>query len=154
VRELGGFPFYQPPLAVKPDDAVVLREVLSEARTFPPFSGEKLCGGFHPDFALEWNCGGSSCYSLLCFGCVEVVSIAPGVVLRTDLAREAFVRLYNVLHLYRVSRPSDAHDRAIETSVRMYEVLHLHRVIRPEDLPPEIREEIRDAVLRQTRGPE
>jgi len=101
VREIGGFPFYVEPLWPLHDHEVLLRTTFSKAETLPPFSGEKMCGGFHPDFAVEWLGCDVPRHSLLCFGCCEVMSIAPGFALRTDLAQSEFFRLYEALRIYR-----------------------------------------------------
>ena len=50
--ELGGFPFYMPKVAVLDKTAKLLRDVTADSASYAVFSGEKRCGGFHPDYAV------------------------------------------------------------------------------------------------------
>jgi hypothetical protein len=105
LREFGGFPFYDEALTLAPVDVNTLRVVLSSPVALEEFSGEKFCGGFHPDFAVEWFTADTYRQSLICFGCAEVISIEAGTEVRSDLAKSVFVRLYEVLRPYRKNRP-------------------------------------------------
>lgn len=67
-----GFPFYQRPYSVSQADLVKLRNLTTRKGTFAPFSGWKLCGGFHPDFSLVWTKGEETLEIHLCFGCDEI----------------------------------------------------------------------------------
>ena len=75
--ELHGFPFYREALEVKAGDDEKLKALLADPRTLEPFSGEKRCGGFHPDYAVEWSVGGKIRSGLICFGCGEVMIYGP-----------------------------------------------------------------------------
>ncbi len=57
VQELDGYTFYEEPLALAGDDTTRLSEILGDSKTYKPFTGEKKCGGFHPDYAVEWHIG-------------------------------------------------------------------------------------------------
>ena len=105
VRELDGYPFYQAPLALSAEDARRLTQLLSDPATLNRFSGEKLCGGFHPDYAVEWQKGSRSYRALLCFGCEEAKLLGPGLDQRYDLAGPAGSELQALLGSYRHSRP-------------------------------------------------
>jgi hypothetical protein len=105
VRELDGYPFYQAPLALSAADAKRLMLLLSDPATFQRFSGEKLCGGFHPDHAVEWQQGSRSYRALLCFGCHEVKLSGPGIDQRYDLTDAAAGELKALLSPYRQNRP-------------------------------------------------
>ncbi|HWU89392.1 MAG TPA: hypothetical protein VN253_19160 [Kofleriaceae bacterium] len=105
VRELDGYPFYQAPLALSAEDTKRLAQLLSDPATFQSFSGEKLCGGFHPDFAVEWQKGPRSYRALLCFGCGEAKLFGPGLDERYDLAKLAKSKLEALLGRYRQNRP-------------------------------------------------
>lgn len=105
VRELDGDPFYQAPLAPSAADAERLTQLLSDPATFKRFSGEGNCGGFHPDYAIEWQKGSRSYRALLCFGCGEAKLLGPGLDQRYELAKLARSELHALLGSYRQNRP-------------------------------------------------
>jgi len=51
------FPFYQEKRAMAEEDAAVVRRILSDVKSVEAWRGEKLCGGYHPDYLLEWRAG-------------------------------------------------------------------------------------------------
>jgi hypothetical protein len=108
VHELHGYWFYQEPLAPSDDDAKQLTQVLSDPATFAPFSGEKKCGGFHPDYAIEWKKDSSVYRALICFGCDEAKLFGPGIEERHDLNQSALSALEALLTKHRKSRPPSA----------------------------------------------
>ena len=83
VVELDGYPFYQEPLPLAAQDAEYLSELLSDPAAYQPWKGEKLCGGFHPDYAVEWHVGTSRYRALVCLGCGEFQLSRPGFWART-----------------------------------------------------------------------
>jgi hypothetical protein len=105
VEELNGWPFYQEPLALSARDAERLSGFLGDPATYLPFKGEKLCGGFHPDYAVEWHVGASRYRALLCFGCGEVMLFGPEVESRNELDKAAGKALVELLKSYRKHRP-------------------------------------------------
>jgi len=50
-----------------------LISLIKKEGTFEKFSGHKRCGGFHPDFCLFWQDGGSIVEFHICFGCHEMI---------------------------------------------------------------------------------
>lgn len=106
IQELNGYSFYQEPLALTAKDAKRLSEVLGESATYMPFAGEKLCGGFHPDYAAEWQVGQARYRALICFGCEEVKLLGPRLDSRNDLDHAAFGKLQELLKGYRKNRPA------------------------------------------------
>src|SRR5262245_61259592 len=58
---LQGYPFYQEPLPLKEADAKQLTELFCNPRSFRPIRATgiyvKACGGFHPDYCIEWRNG-------------------------------------------------------------------------------------------------
>jgi hypothetical protein len=106
VRELDGYLFYEEPLSPSREDANRLTQVLSERETFERFSGEKLCGGFHPDYAVEWRKGSSSYRALLCFGCDEAKLFGPGIDERHDLSARGRHEIKALLAKHRKNRPA------------------------------------------------
>ncbi len=83
TQELHGHPFYKETLPLKLDDSKRLTDILGSAGTYKRFSGEKKCGGFHPDFVVEWHVGEDRFRVLICFGCRgKVIRSANRVSLR------------------------------------------------------------------------
>lgn len=103
--ELGGFPFYREPLDLKNDDLQTLKNLIGDAGTLKPFSGAKKCGGFHPDYAVEWQSGKDVHRYLICFGCWEAKVIGPQGEAMYDVAPNARDRLKTLLEPYRRNRP-------------------------------------------------
>ncbi len=102
---LHGFSFYRESLELKAGDDEELKALLGDPRTFEPFAGEKRCGGFHPDYAVEWSVGGKVHTVLICFGCGEVKLYGPTGETRYDIQQDVRKRLENVLKPYRKNRP-------------------------------------------------
>lgn len=65
------FPFYQETLKPSDADAQALRDLVCADGAFRAFQGFKSCGGFHPDYCVEFQSGGTSIEMLICFGCGE-----------------------------------------------------------------------------------
>jgi len=108
VQQLRGYLFYQEPLELKVDDAKRLTEVLADRATFEfvwPVLGLKWCGGFHPDYALEWRHGSNRYHALVCFGCTEAKLFGPWIDSHNDLEPDAYARLKAILPAYRKNRP-------------------------------------------------
>jgi hypothetical protein len=100
------FNFYQQPLAWKGGDEKLVEKLISDSASFSPFQGEKKCGGFHPDYCLEWQTAAGAYSVLLCFGCGEVKVLGPNLAARWDLANDAAEKLQNALKPYRTNRPA------------------------------------------------
>jgi hypothetical protein len=100
---LHGFPFYRETLELKPGDDQRLRALLTDPASFAPYSGEKKCGGFHPDYAVEWSADGQTRQALICFGCREVKIYGPNGETTYDLGAEA--QFLDVLASYQKNRP-------------------------------------------------
>ena len=101
IRELHGYPFYREPLEVTQDDAQKLAAILGKSSTWRPFTGEKKCGGFHPDYAVEFNTGKHRFVVLLCFGCGEGKIFNVGSEWRFNMSLEP----REVLEAYQKNRP-------------------------------------------------
>lgn len=111
---LHDFPFYQEMLPLKSDDATRLTALFGDEKAIQPYQGvEKLpdgrlvvagraCGGFHPDYCIEWIAQGATYQLLVCFGCGEARCYGPKRVLWFDFDRPAFD---SVLGKYRKNRP-------------------------------------------------
>lgn len=106
-RSIAGFPFYEEPLPISATDARTVRETLAAGTALKPFSGEKKCGGFHPDYAVEIEKDGAPWRVLICFGCGEARVLSASGDTRHDLSRQAHDTLETVLRPYRKSRPTN-----------------------------------------------
>jgi hypothetical protein len=103
--DLHGFPFYRELLELKPGDVERLKALLGDPATFRPYSGEKKCGGFHPDYAVEWSAGDTVYRSLICFGCFEAKLYGPEGGTTYDVGRDVQDRFEALLQPYRKNRP-------------------------------------------------
>lgn len=99
------YPFYADPILPAPEDAKALRDLLGRHATFEPFAGEKRCGGFHPDWAVEFTANSRRHIALLCFGCGEAKVNTLGGTSRYDLEDGAKKQLEDLLSRYRKNRP-------------------------------------------------
>jgi len=96
-----GFLFYPARLTAAPNDEQALVAALTRPGSITEYSGAmKMCGGFHPDFALLWNSGGQAYEAQICFGCQEIKLFGPSSELYADLAPETFSALRSVLRHY------------------------------------------------------
>ena len=104
TKEIGAFRFYTPAVAATNRD--VLKGILSSAETIQVFRGEKECGGFHPDYAVEFSSEGGSRYVvLICFGCREIIYCDGKNKHRYDFENEPCERLIKELEQYALKRP-------------------------------------------------
>lgn len=70
VTKIDGHPFYTPAMPAKDLDG--LGNLLGDPKSTMLYQGAKLCGGFHPDYAIVWESGGKTFRALVCYGCGEV----------------------------------------------------------------------------------
>jgi hypothetical protein len=102
---LHGFPFYARSLQLKERDAKELTKLFTDPNSFKPYRGPKKCGGFHPDYCIEWRVGKEVYQGLLCFGCHEAKVFGPKKELYCDIGKEAYDKFKEVLQPYRKHRP-------------------------------------------------
>jgi hypothetical protein len=102
--DLHGYAFYREPLALTAEDTGKLKALVGDPALFAPFIGEKKCGGFHPDYAVEWTVDGQVYRCLCCFGCSEVKLFGPLGETRLEMADAGFA-LSRVLKPYQKNRP-------------------------------------------------
>lgn len=74
---LQGYPFYDRPLEVAAGEKKKLTTIVLRKESHVPFRGYKLCGGYHPDYAIVWEKNGAKSGSLICFGCHEWKNFTP-----------------------------------------------------------------------------
>ena len=104
TEKIGAFRFYTPAIAaVAPE---VLKRILSSSDTIQVFSGEKRCGGFHPDYTVQWTSeDGSRFFAQICFGCHEIIYSDGKNEYRYDFENKPFEKLKKELALYAKKRP-------------------------------------------------
>lgn len=101
IVEVGRFPFHASSILLP--EAEELKAVLSKPSTLIPFSGQKRCGGFRPDFCVSWEQGAQAFNALVCFACHEVIFESGGREFRYDLEATAYEHLKEILSVYAVS---------------------------------------------------
>ena len=98
--------FYDGRISLSADDHSQVRNTLEEKDSYAPHTEEKLCGGFHPDWAVEIGTGAGKTVYLICFGCHEVIVLeGVGGDFHYDLADEAYDLLRRTLATYHVKLP-------------------------------------------------
>jgi hypothetical protein len=104
---LNGYPFYIETLALSESDDRSLREIACADDTFEVPRGAKGCGGFHPDYCVEWRGSDGSTYRMLvCFGCDEAALCDSTKEVHLDLREAANSRIADILKPYRKNRPA------------------------------------------------
>lgn len=103
--ELHGFPFYRETLKLIDGDEEKLKALLSDNRSYQAYSGEKRCGGFHPDYAVSWSVESKPYVCLICFGCGEFRMDGPAGETQYDIPHQTQVQLKKLLASYQQNRP-------------------------------------------------
>lgn len=104
-RKIADQAFYEGTLSLTAKDTEALRALLGEPTALARWSGEKKCGGFHADYALEVEKAGVTWRALICFGCGEVRVIGGSLDRRYDMTRPTKTALEALLGTYRKNRP-------------------------------------------------
>lgn len=103
------FPFYLEPLSLEKADAEELMVLFHDPNTFIKKAeggkGKKMCGGFHPDYALEFRVGADTHHALVCLGCGEIQIRNSEVSAYCDVSRDAYAQFKSILEPYRKNRP-------------------------------------------------
>lgn len=107
VAEIAGYPFYSPAVEADEDEKSSLKRLLSSKKSISSFSGEKPCGGFHPDFAVSWTTSTESFAALICYGCDEILFVSPSARFRYDLSSSSLSVLKEVFARFRLKRPAE-----------------------------------------------
>lgn len=128
VQELNGFLFYKVALELKEGDAKHLTEVFgnpSQLGRIPDPRFQKACGGFHPDYAVEWHQGAKRFRALICFGCADARLYGPALSAAYDLDANVDKNLGSILKGYRKNRPAretrSTRERVIEDRAKSVE---------------------------------
>jgi hypothetical protein len=102
---IGGEPFYAETLALNDFDSSALKRLYCNSNSFIPFVAIGKCGGYHPDYCLEWKTGTDSVFVQFCFGCSEMKTFAAGQKLHYYIDTPEFGSL---LKKYRKNRPPNS----------------------------------------------
>ena len=103
---LHGYPFYDERLALRGADVERFTALFSAKGSFRRYRGAKECGGYHPDYCIEWKAGDAATRILICLECGEVKIFGPRSELHCDLSPESGQRLVQWLGPYRKNRPA------------------------------------------------
>ncbi len=101
--KVASYLFYDPVVRVGKDVSISLKRIAANGNNYRRFSGEKKCGGFHPDYALSWKDRGEEYFILFCYGCGEAKIIHAKKIYRYDL--EDITELEEVLQTFQLKRP-------------------------------------------------
>jgi len=96
--KLHGYYFYNDPKNLNTVDIKQLQDVYVTPNGFVAFRGEKFCGGFHPNYAIEWHLNNKVYRALICFGCKEMKSFGPMIELRCDIGDTTFRKFEDTLN--------------------------------------------------------
>jgi hypothetical protein len=106
---IAGELFYLKALTVSEKHQADLNRLVRASDVFKPFRGEKFCGGFHADYAIEWKRGEDRLAAvLICFSCRETLLVLPKEQIRADLTDDGYDSFRGILRKYRESRPPAA----------------------------------------------
>ena len=105
-----GYDFYENPLPLTEKQMLELNAAFGSPEVFQPVR-KKLCGSFHPDYAVEWKRHGRVYQALVCFGCEEVKFLGKGIVLDRDFEDGEFKKIQGLLTQHRKYRPLPARAR-------------------------------------------
>ena len=103
---LHGYAFYDEGLALRGADAERLTALFTSQRSFLRYRGLKGCGGYHPDYCVEWKMGDAATRILISLECGEVKIFGPRSELHCDLSPESGQRLMQWLSPYAKNRPA------------------------------------------------
>ena len=67
----------------------IASHILTNATSFGPYRGPKLCGGYHMDFSAAFLTPTGECRMLVCLGCGEVLLFRDGNELICELSTDA-----------------------------------------------------------------
>ncbi len=106
TTEIAGSFFYEEALPLNQADAHRLKELYCNQTSFTPLVGMKACGGFHPDYCIEWSDVRERYLVQICFGCHEMKTFFNGKELYCDIGQQAYDEFEKILTKYRKNRPA------------------------------------------------
>jgi hypothetical protein len=103
--EMKLFHFYADPIELKKDDAKEFAKLFSDPASLKEYTVGKRCGGFHPDWCIEWQAGDEKVQCQVCFGCNEVKLFSGKKSLHADATTKVMEKLEPALMKYQKQRP-------------------------------------------------
>lgn len=101
-----GYPFYATALSIPQEEQKKLVAIALRKEAHIRYSGFKMCGGYHPDYAIVWEKDGKKSGSLICFGCHEWKHFTSRGRIYEDMEPVAYEELRDILSKYVVRRPT------------------------------------------------
>lgn len=106
TTKIHGFHFYSKAITPTDSDLKSLISAITNESSIVEWGGMKLCGGYHPDYVVQWRDSQGYLYqALICFGCHEIKLYGGGIQLYADLSSGAYDTLKKTLTLYGNQRP-------------------------------------------------
>jgi hypothetical protein len=102
---LHGYSVYDDVRQLPAEDAGPLTALFSARETFAPYRTRKACGGFQPEFCLEWKAGEAATQALISLECGEVKLFGPRGELYCDLTPAAAQTLKPLLLRHQIHAP-------------------------------------------------
>lgn len=110
--EFLGERFYEKPIDIPLEKVAALCNILGNPESYQQWLGEKLCDGFHADWAVEVITAGESMRFFICFGCHEIKLEMANTVLRFDMARGVALTLKSELGVLHSQLPEESRYHA------------------------------------------
>jgi hypothetical protein len=106
TMRLQSYPFYDESQQMPTADAAALTALLSVSESFARYNNRKKCGGFHPEYCLEWTTGAAGTQALISLECGEVKLYGPRGELYCDLTSGTVQKLKPLLSRYQKNSPA------------------------------------------------
>jgi len=104
IATIGVFPFYAPSVAVNEKQVMQFKEILGDKGLYNTYvGGQKDCGPFHPDFAVEWTDREALYRLLICFSCAEALIVSKDGTKHYDV--QGTIKIESLLSEYSLKRP-------------------------------------------------
>jgi hypothetical protein len=99
-----GYKFHEKTYAAGEKESTQLKALVGNEKNFSKWLGPKPCGGFHPNYCLEWKDGEKVYEVFLCYGCEEAKIFGPNADLYVNTARETLKAFSEVLEKVTVGK--------------------------------------------------
>lgn len=106
TQRFHGHPVYAQTLEVAKSDCDQLTALLAAKESYKPYSTEKSCGEFQPDYVVVWKQGSEATQAIVSLECGEVQIFGSGSDLHCDLSPAAAERLKQMLSSHHKHRPA------------------------------------------------